>query len=314
MMATKPIPMSVDEFVKSATMFYIDQQLEQEYSAVVASSVTELQTRLLGIATLEGLNAYIRDDKQALDRITSLLNISEEKFKRIVTMFRVQKGFAVTSEWGLSKIRVQMIESAVFMDEICELFMKGVSVEKYKSLIPNYYLENFSIDVATLGRLASPDDIRRFVKKGLEGQYNNKLGDSFFKSALVIISDVCKQNGLTYVVKKTIPIAGKTISVAIPDETNPKLLINITYGITTSSGQTTYAKSAEDVAAKLRVRNDGKEHRERILFVNVLDGAGWVARHSDLGKIHRCSDYLLNLTSLGKIEDIITYIFGGINQ
>ena len=305
----KPKAMTVEEFIKSATMFYIDPVLEEEYANSVNARVVELQTRLLGIATAEGLRKYINEDEEALDRITSLLNISEEKFKRIITMLRIQKRHTPSTEWSLSKVREQMITTPKFMDEVCDLLMKGATMNKYKGLIPAYYLENFSIDAATLGRLASPDDIRRLIKKGLEGNYNNKLGDSFFKSASYAITSACDKVGLTYSIKKNVPLVGKIISLAIPNESAPRLLIDITYGITTSSTQTKYAERAESVAAKLRDRNAGKEDKQRIVFINVIDGAGWVARQSDLNKIERCSDYLMNLKSLVDIKNIIDYYF-----
>lgn len=303
----KPKAITVEEFIRSATMFYIDASLEKEYADSVSASVGELQTRLLGIATADGLKKYIREDCEALDRITSLLNISEEKFKRIITMLRIHKRHNPTAEWPLSKVREQMLSSSAFMDEVCDLLMRGATLDKYKSLIPAYYLDNFLIDASTLGRLASPDDIRRLVKKGLEGNYNNKIGDSFFMSAAAVIKKECARAGLTYAIKKNVPIVGKPVSIAVPDETNPRLLIDITYGITTSSAQTRYAERAESTAARIRERNAGKSDKERIVFVNVVDGAGWVARQSDLNKIERCSDYLLNLQTLGAIGSIINY-------
>jgi hypothetical protein len=305
----KPKALTVEEFIKSATMFYIDTALEKDYANSVSATVTELQTRLLGIATSDGLKKYISDDKESLDRITSLLNISEEKFKRIITMLRIQKKHMPTSEWSLSKVREQMVSSSAFMNEVCDLLMKGATLDKYQSLIPAYYLENFQIDASTLGRLASPDDIRRLVKKGLEGNYNNKIGDSFFKYASEAIIRECEATGLTYAIKKNVGIVGKVVSIAIPDESNPKLLIDITYGITTSSAQTRYAERAEATAAKLRELNSDKPPKQQIVFINVVDGAGWVARQSDLNKIDRCSNYLINLQTLGSISDIINYYF-----
>ncbi len=303
----KPKAMKVEEFIKSATMFYIDPILEKEYAEKATARVVELQTRLVGIATADGLKRYIHEDGDALDRIISLLNISEEKFKRIITMLRIQKRHMPSTEWSLSKIREQMITTPIFMDEICDLLMKGATMDKYKGLIPPYYLENFSIDASTLGRLASQDDIRRLIKKGMEGNYNNKLGDSFFNSVSGFITSTCDNAGLTYAIKKNVPFVDKIISIAIPNESAPRLLIDITYGITTSSTQTKYAERAESVAAKLRDRNTGKEDKQRIVFINIIDGAGWVARQSDLNKIERCSDYLINLQEIGTIRDVINY-------
>jgi len=303
----KPKKLTIEDFVKSVTMFYIDPALEKDYAERVSASAVELQTLLLGIGTLDGLKKYITDYKKSIDHITSLLNISEEKFKRIITMIRIQKKHMPTSEWSLSKVREQMITNPSFMDEICDLLMRGATIEKFKMLIPAYYLDNFQIDVSTLGRLASNDDICRLIKKGLEGNYNNRIGDSFFKYASNIIIRECKSKGITFDIRNNVSIVGKIISVAIPDKVNPKLLIDITYGITTSSTQTTYAKRAEETAARLRVYNSNKPQREQIGYVNVVDGAGWVARQSDLNKIERCSDYLLNLKSLANFSDILSY-------
>jgi hypothetical protein len=309
MAKTKPRAMTVEEFIRSVTMFYIDNDLEESFSSDVTTSVNKIRTDLLGVAIPDGLKQYIRDDKDALDHITSLLNISEEKFKRIITMLRLQKRHMPTSEWPLSEVRKQMIEHPDFMQEVCDLLTVGASMDKYNGLIPAYYLENFKIDASTLGRLANEDDVRRLVKKGFEGRYSNKIGDSFFKSASGVVTSICGREGLTYSIKKPVPLLNRVVSIAIPDESSPRILIDITYGITTSSTQTKYAEREEAAASKIRDRNTGKLSNQKITFINVVDGAGWVARRSDLEKIHRCSDYLLNLNTLASIESIIQYYF-----
>jgi len=315
MILTKPNGLTLEELVKSATMFYIDEELEREFSNAVTASVEKIRSNLVGVAMLDGLSKYIKEDKEALHLITSLLNISEEKFKRVVTMLRIQKNYIPTSEWTLLNIRKQMLESADFMQEICELLSNGANLDKYKTKIPAFYLENFNIDTSTLGRLANVDDVRRLVKKGLEGRYSNKIGDSFFKFVSDYITSVCEHEGLTYSVKKDVPLVGRSMSVAIPDVDNPRLLIDIAYLITTSSTQTKDAESAEKAAAIIRKHNSNKEEENHIVFINIVEGAGWIARQSDLRKIERCSDYFLNLKSLDVIKNIINYYFnGGVSQ
>ena len=303
----KMAPLSVTDFIKTATMFYIDSDLEKEFDELVEKDVREIKKELLGITTESGLRDYIKKQPKSLDRITSVLNISEEKFKRIITMLRVQKGFIPTSEWTLDSLRVQMIESPEWMSIICNLFMRGKDMGEYQSVIPGFYLTNFSIDATTIGRLASDDDIRRLVKKGYEGSYNNKLGDSFFNKVSKTIIDKCKKTGLTCAVKEVVPFAEKKIGIAIPDVRNPRLMIDVTYGITTSSAQTKLAKEAEAIRGKLREKNIGKSDKEKKLYISIVDGAGWVARQADLNKLHRCSDYLINLNNIEMMNDIIDY-------
>lgn len=305
----KPKTLMVEEFIKSATMFYFDSDLEKEFENLAGADIKELQSMPPSIATMDGIRKYVRDNKKALHNITSLLNISEERFKRIITMSRIQKKHMPTSEWSLLKIQKEMIEHPEFMDEVCELFLQGATLYKYKNLIPTYYRENFQINASTVGRIGNSDDIRRLVKRGLEGKYSNRIGDSFFKAVQDKIVKICDQAGLTYVIKGNVQSIGRTIGITVAAVNSPRILIDITCNITTASGQSGYAKIAETTASKIRELNNGKTTKQKLVFVNVVDGAGWVARRSDLEKIHRCSDYLLNLQTLETIGDIINYYF-----
>ena len=214
---SKPTPLGIEGFIKSATMFYIDPELEKEFDDAVEKDVKEIKTELLGITTEEGLQKYIRETPESLDRITSVLNISEEKFKRIITMLRIHKGFTPTSEWSMGALRVQMMESPDWMSMVSRLLMYGRTLKEYQELIPEFYLTNFSIDATTIGRLADDDDIRRLVKKGYEGKYNNRIGDSFFNKVSTSITKKCDREGLTYAIKEIVPFAEKQISIAIPE-------------------------------------------------------------------------------------------------
>lgn len=53
---------------------------------------------------------------------------------------------------------------------------------------------------------------------------------------------LCDVDGLTTTSKEEIPMAGRVIPIAIPDIQHPRILIDVTYGITTSSAQTKYAE------------------------------------------------------------------------
>lgn len=307
MAVQKPKAMTVEEFIRSATMFYLNSDLEKEFEVLADADIKELQSIPPSIATMDGLRNYVCSNKKALHNLTSLLNISEERFKRIITMSRVQKKHMPTGEWSLSKIQKEMIEHPEFMNEVCELFLQGKTLDKYRNLIPTFYRENFQITASTVGRISNPDDIRRLVKRGLEGKYSNRIGDSFFKAVQGNIVKICNETGLTSVIKGNVQLVGRSIGIAVPSETSPRILIDITCLITTSSSQSDYAKVAEATAAKVRELNSGKTTKQKLVYINVVDGAGWVSRRADLEKLHRYSDYLLNLRSLDIIRDIINY-------
>lgn len=303
----KPKAQSVEDFIKTTTMFYIDDELEKQFDEDVERDVKEIKSELLGITTDEGLKNYIRSNPKSLDRITSIMNISEEKFKRIITMLRIEKGYMPTGEWTLAGLRGQMLDSVEWMDDVCNLLQSGARLEAYQRLIPGFYLTNFSIDANTMGRIANDDDIRRLVRQGYEGKYNNKIGDSFYNRVYQYVKRICDVEGLTAASKEDVPLANRVIPIAIPDNQHPRILIDVTYGITTSSAQTKYAEKTEKLCDVLREKNYQKSDAEKIIYINVVDGAGWVARQSDLNKIHRSSDYLVNLNTLETIEKVIKY-------
>ncbi|MDR2266385.1 MAG: hypothetical protein LBE09_02200 [Christensenellaceae bacterium] len=101
-------------------------------------------------------------------------------------------------------------------------------------------------------------------------------------------------------------MANEKFSLIILHNGVQRILVNIGYGITTSSGQSDYARKSEVIAETLRKNNELLPNEQKIVYINVIDGAGWVARQADLDRIQRAS-YLLNLNSLDRLKDIINY-------
>ncbi len=77
--------------------------------------------------------------------------------------------------------------------------------------------------------------------------------------------------------------------------------------VTTGSGQSTKRETMISVAKEISNRN--MHDTGRIVFVNVIDGAGWIARQKDLKRIYNASDYVVNLSSLEKIKEILLYYY-----
>ncbi len=310
----KPQPLSYTEFLRSETMFYIDPVLEATFGDVVDKKVEELQKNLQQISTMEGLREYVRKESNALNNIIALLNVSEEKFKRIVTMLRIERKHIPTGEWNLGKIRQQMMVDNSLMDDICKLLFMGASLEKFKQKIPKSILEDFAVNCSTIGRLGNKDDLRRLVKRGLSGNYNNKLGDSYFSAITKMIISYCKIRGLTWKTKTSIQSngdQGHVVALVVSDAAIPRVVVDLAYAITTSSSQTKYAKSIEDVYCSIRQSNAGKDECDKCVFVLVVDGAGWVARQSDCHRLYRCADYCINLNNISKVEQILDYYLIG---
>ena len=90
--------MSLEDFKKSMSSFYVDSSFEEEMKKKQEAMVKDIRKELKDINTREGLEKYIRSDKDALKILTSFLGISEERFKRIVSMIRRMDGDYFSTE------------------------------------------------------------------------------------------------------------------------------------------------------------------------------------------------------------------------
>lgn len=301
----KPKKEDLNNIIKSATMFFVDENYESEMDEEVTNITEDLKNKLCTINTLNGLDEYIKSDRSSIANILILMGISTEKFKRIVSMFRLERGFIISTEWTLERIQKEMCENQELMSQICDLLMNGADSDKYSSKIPEFYRENFKIDVQTISRLANETELRRMVKKSLEGKYNDGLGDIINNAVEKKVREICEREGLTYEKKNYIQEMQRAFCFEIPDSKNPTVLIDVSYYITTSRTQSRYKEQVEQAATVIRSNNSRASRM--MAYVNVLDGAGWIGRQSDMRPIYRASDYMINLSGLDQLEDIIKY-------
>lgn len=294
--------LTYDELFNSTTMFYMNDQYEAEIEEEVRSKTADISVGLRTIKDKESLKQYIIDHKDALDNLTSVAEISVERFKRMVSMIRKDRGFVFATEWSLGKIRTAMMESPAMMESILNLIWNGKNDEKMKACIPAFYLENMAMDETTLKKLQDESLVRQLVKRGLEGRYSNGIGDAVLADIEREIKRVCAKHGLEYQKNVRVPLLDRAVSFVLESPMQPKLIIDVSYSVTTSSSQGSKKEAARKT---VEVLSREKAAGRNIVFVNFLDGAGWIGRQADMREIHRCSDYVLNFQNLGMLEDII---------
>lgn len=294
--------LSYDELFNSATMFYINQECEANINKMIDAQTSDILTGLKTISSKETLKQYIIDHKDSLDRLTSVAEISEERFKRMVSMIRKDRGFVFGTEWGLSKIRSAMMESPAMMESVLNLIWDGKHDPKMQACIPSFYLENMTMDESTLAKIQDPSSVRQLVKRGLEGTYSNMIGDAILSDIENELSRVCAKHGLEYKKNIRVPLLDRAVSFVLESAAQPSLILDVSYSVTTSSSQGSKKEAARKTEAILKAQ---RAEGNNIVYVNFLDGAGWIGRQADLREIHRCSDYVLNFQNIGLLEDII---------
>ncbi|MBU8564300.1 MULTISPECIES: DpnII family type II restriction endonuclease [Bacillales] len=291
-----------DELFNSTTMFYVNEQYEHAIEQEVKNKVDELYHELSSIDTKEDLKKYIVEYKDSLDNLTSLMEISTERFKRMVSMIRKERGFVFSTEWGLGKIRTAMMESPAMMESVLNLIWAGRDDGKLRTKIPYFYLDNMAIDDTTRKKLTDRNSIRLFVKRGLEGRYSNNIGDLVLNEVEDKLRAVCAKHGIEYQKNVRVPMLDRAVSFVLESPQNPKIIIDVSYSVTTSSSQGSKKEAARKT---VEVLNRQRKSGNNIIFINFLDGAGWIGRQADMREIHRCSDYVLNFNNLNLLEDIV---------
>lgn len=290
--------LSKDAALKSITMFLIDENTEAKYQKKVASELATYQSSMLRIATKEGLEEFIRSDENAIERLITILGISGERFNRVISTIRFQKGFLFTTEWSDTGLRKTLLENQGWMDEFCELLLNGRNIHKYKEIIPAFTLNYFHIDTEVIARICSDDVLGRQIKLTCSTKYNKEITYAYAKRVDDKIRAIVGKYGLHYE-NMPIPISGGPNDLLnLIHDTEKYIIVNYQYSVTTGKGQSDFS----DKLTRIRkiVRNN-----ENIKMLSLLDGAGWLVRGADWNEVYGSCDYFLTLNTLDNLETII---------
>ena len=75
------------------------------------------------------------------------------------------------------------------------------------------------------------------------------------------------------------PDIKRTMDFIIPDKKNPRIIIECSYLVTTSSGQGDKSKTEISIDTLI------KEHYSKAHFLGFVDGIGWYVRKNDLRRM-----------------------------
>lgn len=288
--------LSKNEALKSITMFLIDEKTEAKYQKKIATELQEYQNSMLSIATKEGLEEFIRSDENAIERLTTILGLSGERFNRVISTLRVQKGFLFTTEWSDSALRNSLLENQTWMDEFCELLLNGRNLPKYQAIIPSFTLNYFHIDAEVIARICSDDVLGRQIKSSCSTKYNKEITYAYAKRVDDKIRSIVGTYGLHY--ENMLLPDGPNESFNLIHDTEKYIIVSYQYSVTTGKGQSDFADKLTNIRRMVR-------GNEKINMLSLLDGAGWLVRGSDWNEVYGSCDYFLTLNTLDQLDEII---------
>jgi hypothetical protein len=292
---------ALDLFIQTCTPLYRIPSLEDAMRTRVQDIVRDLLAFTPKTEPVESLTQFLQADPNFLGVLLALTNLSQERFLRILTAER----FATADygvEWNVDRIYKMMKRDADFAERVARLFLEGKNSEILVRQVADFYLQQLSLPENWQEMIRDESVIKNIVRKKLAGEYADRKGAAIESIIEAQLDALSGKYGLGHE-HGQVKLVGKEVDHAVPSLADPYVMIMTSYLETTSSNQTQRANEQQAMYEKV-IGNNVRYGEERVL-VNVVDGGGWLARRSDLRKLHQGCHYCLNLNMLYQLEAII---------
>ena len=291
-----------NEFIESCTPLLKIPELETQMRERVRSIVTELLDFKPNTDSAKNLKQFIQEDQNFLGVLLALTNLSQEKFLRLLTAQRfADKDYG--PEWGAERVYQKIKNDDRFAETIARLFLEGRTSKLLAEQVADFYLDQLSLPSNWADVIRDENVVGNFVRKKLTGEYTVQKGEYIEKIIRRLLDNVQDEYGVTHG-KGQVTLVGKEIDCAIPSTDDPYVMAMVSYMETTSSGQTARANEQQAMYQKI-VGENVRHPRNKRVFVNIVDGAGWLARRSDLRKLYEGCDYCLNMKTIDQLNAIV---------
>lgn len=296
-----------------------DPEIEQEYQAIIDNIIECLKKLKQHVKLVDAskpvvqqlraiLARFLQVEEYGIASLLTLTGLSDEKFYRIVSFLRIayQSGlFKSESKWVKERFEEGSLEWK--MEEIKrrlrrdEEFARDVSqILLGENPLLKALLTKFDAKKLHHGKILHIPDgatIDTLARCSLFGSYNAKKG----KSAEQIIEEILNEMSIQYESGEVTGIRA-TIDFVIPSKANPKIFIQSSYQGTTSSTQ---SRKARD---ELGIREDIKKNYPNAIFMQFIDGIGWIIRMSDLKTLVQAGDYVFTFheEQLEKFKNLLS--------
>ena len=271
------------------TFFYHNEEFEESYESFI-SSVNQSLLLLKNDVDNNGLKKeifvkFIQNKDNGLQALLTLIGFSKEMLLRLVTFVRVyddaslnklvnksewpREGF--TNEWNLQKIESLIKNKPKIAEGIVNLIFEGSTVKALRKALPLFEYKKLDINKLNFKIDSLIDTIVRYKVKGSYSATKENNPET-------LIENILHELGVKYV-RGNLKNLRRTMDFIIPDKTNPEIIIESSYVVTTSSGMGDKAKTEMTVAEEIA------KYYPNALFVGFVDGIGWYVRQGDLKRI-----------------------------
>lgn len=307
--------------IEKNTFYFYNSVFQEKYESYINSLnetllvlKNEIDTRGLRKELFEDL---ILENENGLRALLALTGFSNEYLKRLITVVRVAQDKNLSklmhkehwcidqldseiSEWGDTKISKLISENEYFRKGIVNLFFEGSTIPFLVSILPLFEIKKLSISKLKFEIPAIIDTLVRYKEKG---SYSGKSGNNpeFLIQQLVEECEISFEKGdLTELFRKE-KVAKRTMDFILPNKKNPRIIIECSFLVTTSSGQGDKSKTESNIRKLI------KKYYPRAKFIGFIDGIGWYVRKRDLMRMVSAYDdvFTFHKSEIGRFESFI---------
>ena len=285
-----------EHVINNNTFFYFDKNFEEKYEGEI-NSLTETLLSFKNDIDNHGLKKEIlekllKEKSNGLNAILALTGISNETFKRIITLIRVvndkelsdlalkekwteEKKIKDVKEWTDQHITKLVDTNPYFVKGLVNLFFEGSSCPFLARSLPLFELKKLSITKIKFEIRGILDTLVRYKSKGSYSAKQDNNPETLIREILNELK-VPFTSGDLPKLKTDESTLKRFMDFIIPDKEDPRIIIECTFLSTTSSGQGDKAKV--EVVMSDRI----KKYYPKAAFIGFVDGIGWFVRKNDL--------------------------------
>ncbi|MDI3535177.1 MAG: hypothetical protein PWQ82_1542 [Thermosediminibacterales bacterium] len=284
------------------TFYFYNRQFEEAYEGYV-NSIKETLLVLKNQIQNTGLKKELFEDliykkENGLKALLALTGFSNESLKRLITFIRIvddtelnvliNKEKWITEvernnqedikEWSDNKIHKMIRENEFFRKGLVNIFFEGSTIPILSKALPLFELKKLSITKLNFEIEALIDTLIRYKEKGSYSGKKENNPEVVIENILDEMNIGFEKGDLGELISNA-PDKKRTMDFIIPNKTNPKIIIECSYLVTTSSGQGDKSKTEISIDSLI------KKHYPNAHFFGFIDGIGWYVRKNDLKRM-----------------------------
>lgn len=285
--------------IEKNTFYFFNRRFEEAYEGHLNSIQesllvlkNEIDTRGLKKEIFEHLLAY---NENGLTALLALTGFSNESLKRLITLIRVvdnrhlarltfkEKWYEPDDlenikEWSDTTIARKLRENEYFRKGVVNVFFEGATLPFLVSTIPLFELKKLSISKLQFDISAMIDTLVRYKGKGSYSGQRENNPETIIADLLVNLGLAFETGDLGELIANA-PDTKRTMDFIIPDKHQPRIIVECSFLVTTSSGQGDKSKT------EISIRQLIKQHYPKAKFIGFVDGIGWYVRKKDLKRM-----------------------------